>query len=164
MLFTSFQTQVKMYKLVKMSQWYQVTAINFILPSNSKFECDFKFTKHLRGTKHSIYHLSNKSNLNLDKPNSFQVAWIWMNICKCVKTLLMNIYSKKRIDYWVQIFGIQSLFVSVWFKLDTDWILQLPKCDENIYQSNSCHARKFHKRKSCSARMKGRYFLPRPVL
>jgi hypothetical protein len=29
-----------------------VTAINFILPSNLKFECEFEFTKYLRGTEY----------------------------------------------------------------------------------------------------------------
>ncbi len=29
-----------------------VTAINFILPLNSKFKCKFKFTEYLRGTKY----------------------------------------------------------------------------------------------------------------
>ncbi len=38
----------------------QVTAINFILLSNSKFKCEFKFTKYLRGTKYlfAIYQTS----------------------------------------------------------------------------------------------------------
>jgi len=29
----------------------------------------------------------------------------------------MNIYSKKWIVYWAQMFGIRSLFVSIWFEL-----------------------------------------------
>ncbi len=32
-----------------------------------------------------ICHLSNKSNPNTDKPNSFEFDWIEMNICKRVK-------------------------------------------------------------------------------
>jgi hypothetical protein len=35
--------------------------------------------------------------------------------------LLMNIYGKKQIVYWVQTFGIWSLFVSIWLKIN--WIV-----------------------------------------
>ncbi len=51
---------------------YRVTAINFILPLNLKFKCEFKFTKYLRGTKYlfAIYQ-TNLSNPNTDKPKDF---------------------------------------------------------------------------------------------
>ncbi len=39
---------------------FKVTAINFILPLNLKFKCEFEFTKYLRGTKclFAIYQTS----------------------------------------------------------------------------------------------------------
>ncbi len=42
-----------------------ITAINFILPSNLKFKCEFEFTKYMRGTKYLfiIYQTSQISKL-----------------------------------------------------------------------------------------------------
>jgi hypothetical protein len=41
----------KKHLVVKNNCFKKLTAINFILPSSSKIECEFEFTKYSRGAK-----------------------------------------------------------------------------------------------------------------
>jgi hypothetical protein len=47
---------------------HQVTAINFILPLNLKFKCEFEFTKYSRGTKYlCVIHQTSQIQISMNR-------------------------------------------------------------------------------------------------